>query len=209
MSLIKFLVRLIASVIPVFVTPHFFLHTSNLRRYLVTGFYKSQFRKWGKLSSIDLPIRISGASAIEIGANCVLGKHGILTVFNIQNDGLVISIGNNVNIGVGYHISAINSIEIGDDVLMGNYITIVDNSHGNSSDPNSRNISPYQREIFSKGKVKIHNSVWIGDKVTICPGVEIGENSIVGANSVVTKDVPPNAVVGGIPAKVVSVIASK
>ena len=63
-----------------------------------------------------------------------------------------------------------------------------------------------QHRIFAPGNhqpIVIHNNVWIGDSALICKGVTIGENSIVGAWSVVTKDVPPNVVVAGNPAKVV------
>lgn len=66
---------------------------------------------------------------------------------------------------------------------------------------------PYQypqleRQLVSKGEVVIGNNVWIGDKAAILAGVHIGDGAIIGANSVVAKDVPANCVVGGIPAKV-------
>ena len=51
--------------------------------------------------------------------------------------------------------------------------------------------------------VKICDKVWLGARVTVCPGVTIGEGAIVGAGAVVTKDVPPRTVVAGVPAKVV------
>ena len=63
----------------------------------------------------------------------------------------------------------------------------------------------FSKELLSKksGDVIINDFVWIGANVFICPGVTIGENSIVGANSVVTKDIPPYSIVGGVPAKLI------
>ena len=51
--------------------------------------------------------------------------------------------------------------------------------------------------------VRICDKVWLGARVTICPGVTIGEGAIVGAGAVVTKDVPPRTVVAGVPAKII------
>jgi acetyltransferase-like isoleucine patch superfamily enzyme len=62
---------------------------------------------------------------------------------------------------------------------------------------------PTERKVISKGAVIIGENVWIGDKVTILPGVEIGNGVVIGANSVVTKDIPSYCVVGGNPAKVI------
>ena len=68
----------------------------------------------------------------------------------------------------------------------------------------------YERHTkYIYGKVLIKKNAWIGMGVTICPGVTIGENAVVGAGAVVTKDVPDNAVVGGVPAKVIKILDSK
>ena len=62
---------------------------------------------------------------------------------------------------------------------------------------------PKERDIYSKGIVTIHDNVWVGDKATILPGVEIGYGAIIGANSVVTKNVPEKSIVAGNPAKII------
>ena len=59
------------------------------------------------------------------------------------------------------------------------------------------------RILKSKGRITIQDNVWIGDNAVILSGVTIGEGAIVGANSVVTKDVPPFTVVGGVPARII------
>ena len=112
------------------------------------------------------------------------------------------SIGNNCSFGAYNHITCVNCISIGDNCLTGKYVTITDNSHGNT-DMESLAMSPKDRPVVSKGGVNIGKNVWIGDKATILPGVTIGDGVVVGANSVVTRDVPANCVVAGIPAKVV------
>ena len=79
---------------------------------------------------------------------------------------------------------------------------IGDNAHGGLSWEEA-GVAPLDRQLYSKGAIHIGNNVWIGDKATVLGGITIGDNVIVGANSVVTHDVPSNCVVAGIPAKIV------
>ena len=67
-------------------------------------------------------------------------------------------------------------------------------------------MAPEDRPLISKGPVVIKNNVWVGEGVAILAGVTIGENSIISTNAVVTKSVPPNVVVGGVPAKIIKYI---
>jgi acetyltransferase-like isoleucine patch superfamily enzyme len=67
-------------------------------------------------------------------------------------------------------------------------------------------LPPMSRPLVSKGAVIIKDNVWIGEGVAIMPGVTIGENSIIATNAVVTKDIPPNCVAAGVPAKVIKII---
>lgn len=119
-----------------------------------------------------------------------------------------ISIGSHCSIGAHNHITATNRIVIGDGFLSGKWVTITDNSHGNYDVNNPDDIEQWQtvipnhRPTVSKGPVIIGQNVWVGDKATILPGVTIGDGAVIGANSVVTKDVPPYSIVGGNPAKV-------
>lgn len=112
-----------------------------------------------------------------------------------------IVIGDNVSINTDCHIGCINKIIIGDYVLMASKIYISDHSHGEIN-LETIDIPPVARKLYSKGPVIISNNVWIGENVAILPGVTIGESAIVGANSVVTKDVPARAIVAGNPAKI-------
>ena len=66
---------------------------------------------------------------------------------------------------------------------------------------------PEDQPLYSKGVVTIGNNVWIADKVTILSGVTIGDNSMIGANAVVTHDIPSGVIAAGVPARVIRQIS--
>lgn len=108
-------------------------------------------------------------------------------------------IGKNVFIGEDLIISDNihdKKVIIGDRVSIGPRVTLV-----TSSAPNQSKIRPYVKVV--DGTVKIENDAWIGAGVIILPNVTIGEGAVVGAGSVVTKDVSPYTVVAGSPVKVI------
>jgi acetyltransferase-like isoleucine patch superfamily enzyme len=112
-------------------------------------------------------------------------------------------IGDDVVFNCDCHIGCINKVVIGNNVLLASRIYISDHSHGEVN-KDALKLPPNQRSLFSKGPVVIEDNVWIGEGVCILPGVTVGRNSIIGANAVVTKTVPPNSVVAGIPARVIN-----
>jgi acetyltransferase-like isoleucine patch superfamily enzyme len=149
---------------------------------------------------------VVGKQYISIGAKTRVGKHIQLTAWDYNNGEQFtpeITIGSNCQIGSYNHITSINRVIIGDGVLTGKFVTITDNSHGNPALDIYSDISPIKRPAYSKGAVVIGNNVWIGDKATILGNVKIGDGCIVGANAVVTKDVPPYSIVGGNPARII------
>lgn len=170
--------------------------------YWVSHFFKKSGTKWLISPFADL----RGAKYISMGNDIIFGKHCYLTAwdsFSAHNGNQTftpsISIGNNCHFGAFNHISASNRIEIGDGFLSGKWVSIVDNSHGKPG--LNTDISPNKREVFSKGPIIIGKNVWIGDKATILSNVNIGDGSIIGANSVVTKDIPPNSIWIGNPGR--------
>lgn len=151
------------------------------------------------------PQNFLGNKYISLGKNCFFGKNCIVSAWDKHNNqkfAPTIQIGNNCEFGEYNHITATNAIVIGNELLTGRWVTITDNSHGNT-DIDSLKQRPIERQIISKGPVRIGNNVWIGDKATILPNVTIGDGAVIAANAVVTKDVPAYSVAAGNPAKIV------
>ena len=103
-----------------------------------------------------------------------------------------IHFGKNVFLNTGCSFQDRGGITIGDGALIGMNVTIATLNHGFSKET---------RNTTYSSPVVIGNNVWIGSNVTIIPGVTIGDNSVIAAGAVVTKDVPKNVVVAGVPAK--------
>lgn len=116
-----------------------------------------------------------------------------------------IEIGDNVVFNSDVHIGCINYIYIGNNVLGASRIYITDHHHGDTTEAMFK-IAPRDRPLISKGPVIIKDNVWIGEGAAIMPGVTIGENCIIATNSVVTKDMPANSVVAGVPARVIKTV---
>lgn len=114
------------------------------------------------------------------------------------SSGGVIRIGKRVTLRRFITLHAYERIEIGDDSRIGEMVTIRDHNHFSELED-----APGEAKGFEAAPVIIGNNVWVGVKVTIMPGVSIGDNAIIGANAVVTKDVPANAIAAGVPAKVI------
>lgn len=178
--------------------------------FLYTFLIKHSFKCFGRKTIIRPQVDlIIGKRFIEVGDNTIIGRHIQLTAWETNNGRTYvpsIKIGSSCQLGSYNHITAVNRIEIGNGVLTGKFVTISDNSHGEPGNIDEAEISPIKRPAFSKGAVIIENNVWIGDKATILSNVRVGEGSIIGANSVVTKDIPPYSIVGGSPAKIIKKI---
>lgn len=178
---------------------------NSLKRYIYSKIIAKKFHKVGIKFRIDPYIQIKGAKYINI-RDCFTAGAGMrleaIDYYRGQRFEPQIVIGNNFSASEYCHIGAIDSIKIGNDVLMGSKVYITDHQHGTTSFQDLK-ISPYERKLSSKGSVNIGDSVWIGDGVVIMPGVTIGSHSVLGANSVVTKDIPPYSVAVGAPAKVI------
>lgn len=162
-------------------------------------FYGSKFKKFGIKSTILFPLNINGIENISIGNNVSVAYKTWLAA--VPHDGkrkCELIIGDGANIGNFNHIYATNSIIIGNNVLTADKVYISDNLHGYED----INIPIIQQPIKQIGAVTIGDGTWIGENACII-GVKIGKNCVVGANSVVTKDVPDYCVVVGIPAKVI------
>lgn len=193
-----------------------FHNTWNLyKKRLYSIWVRNEFKSIGEKCLFSKFSLLEGGKFIEIGSFSTFGESMVLTAwksylyrdcnsisFVQQNFSPCIKIGNHCIFGDYNHLTAINKIEIEDGVLTGRWVTISDNAHGDF-EKHEIQIPPAQRRIVSKKGVHICKNVWIGDKVTILAGVTIGESAVIGANSVVTKDVPAYSIVAGCPAHVV------
>ena len=180
------------------------------RNILYTLWIRNFIGHVGMHSMLSKPCSLQGGGQknIRIGDYTNIQSYSVLgcwSIYGSQHFNPSISIGNHCSIGEYNHITACNKITIGDGLLTGRFVYIGDNAHGEFKKENAQ-IPPKDRSLCSKGEIVIGNNVWIGDKVTILGGVHIGDNVIIAANAVVTKDVLSNSVVAGVPAKVIKTI---
>ena len=178
-------------------------------KYIVHGFklelLKSQFKRFGAKSDYANHVLFKGRSCISLGNNSYIDDFSVISAWTDYRGTTFypqIIIGNNCRIGSFNHITAINKIVLGDDLLTGKWVTITDNSHGKLT-KDQLCTPPALRPLFSKGEIVIGKNVWICDKATITAGVTIGNGCIIAANAVVTKSIPPYSLAAGNPAKVV------
>lgn len=132
-------------------------------------------------------------SFVELEDYVYLGRYSI-----VSSKYGKIKLGAACNIGAYSRIATQGYIEIGKSTLIASYVYIGGGNHGMEADQ-----AIMEQEMELKGGVTIGNNCWIGTKSTVVDGVKIGNNVIVGAHSLVREDIPDNAVVAGIPAKII------
>lgn len=174
--------------------------------YFYSGWISKQFKKVGKSPNMFYNIDLVGGKYISIGDNFTSGKRFRLNAYDrFKNNTYTpeIIFGNNININDDCHIGCIERIHIGNNVLIAGKVFISDHLHGNT-DFQSLKIPPSLRNLTTKGGVFIEDDVWIGENVAILPGVRIGKGAVIGANSVVTKDISAYSVAVGAPARCIT-----
>jgi len=142
---------------------------------------------------------------MKLGLGLTTGRHVRLDAFPINPDRNVLIIGNNVQLNDSVHIGAVELVVIGDNSLIASRVFITDHSHGVYDQPDvgsSPDVKPVDRPIVAK-PVCIGRNVWLGEQVCILPGVNIGDGAIIGANSVVTRNIPARTIAAGNPAYVI------
>jgi len=187
----------------------YFFNCINEIYQLFYSFYRRQsFKTKNNTFWVGTDLNILGGNFISVGNATKIGKHCVIHAYNKWNNSFFtpsISIGNKSIIGEYNHISAINSIFIGDGFLSGRRVTISDNNHG-IINKNNLSIPPINRDLFSNGPIIIGKNVWVGENVCILGNVKIGDGAIIGAGAIVTSDIPPFSVAVGVPAKVIKTI---
>ena len=171
-----------------------------------------RLKRCGKGTFFESFFNIEGAGFISLGSH-VRAKPRLhiaaISRHNNKSYSPEIVIGNDVSINYDVHIASINKIVIGDGTLIASKVFITDHMHGQADSKEALELPPSSRPLHSKGPVIIENNVWVGEGCCILPGVRIGRNSIIGANAVVTKDVPAYSVVGGVPAEIIRNVEEK
>jgi len=151
------------------------------------------------------PFHCRGKSRLQFAEGFTIGHHCRFDLLGEEGDNSKkLVIGKNCKLGDNVHIVANEKVIIGDNCLMASKIFISDTNHGDYSKvttDSSPDIPPDDRPLYMK-PVSIGNNVWIGENVCILLGVKIGDGCIIGANSVVNRDVPDNCIVAGSPARV-------
>jgi acetyltransferase-like isoleucine patch superfamily enzyme len=178
----------------------------SVRNRIYTGYLRKRFKHLGKSIFIYPSYNLIGLNFVNIGNNNIIERDVQLTAWKLESaNNPEIIIGNNCLIRRGTNITAVNRIQIGNDLLTGTNVLITDNSHGNT-DYQSLNIPTGKRPIISKGETIIGNNVWLGNNVCVMSGVTIGDCAVVGANSIVTHDIPAYSVACGSPAKIIKTL---
>jgi acetyltransferase-like isoleucine patch superfamily enzyme len=186
-----------------------------LARYGVWGIIYLTFCKiisifiFSNARLIRLPTDIRNKRYMKIGHGFTLGRNCRIEVesshWKSGGEKICLVIGKNVRINDYCHITSGESVVIEDDVLIASRVYISDLSHGaygRGAVHNSPLIPPNDRPFISY-PVHIQRYVWLGEGVCVLPGVTIGEGTVVGANSVVSRSLPSYAIAVGIPAKVI------
>lgn len=155
--------------------------------------------------TIHLSTRLNNSSSVDEIRACLSEITGyqienstvVFTPFH-TNYGRNITLGKNVFINHGCSFLDLGGITIEDDAMIGPGVKITSEDHP---------VEVARRKTLVPGEVVIRKNAWIGAGATILPGVTIGENSVVAAGAVVIKDVPPNTVVAGVPARMIKTIS--
>lgn len=144
-------------------------------------------------TQFDGGVETGGRVRLELGEHCRMGRG----VYLETCEGGSIHLGPNVRINSGTFIVSYAEVRIGRDCLLGEYVSIRDADHGFAT------TRPIREQPHTARPIRIGDGAWIARGAVVLKGVTIGEGAIVAANSVVTRDVPPLAIVAGAPAHVI------
>jgi len=163
------------------------------------AFYRPAFGTIGTRSRIIRPLKMRNMENIFVGDRVTIASHTwLFTSPALKDRTPKLVIGDGCEIGNFNHITCVNAVTLGEKVLTADRVHISDNGHC-YDDPS---IPILDQPVISKGSVEIGKGTWIGENVNVL-SCKIGRNCVVGANSVVTKDVPDFCIVAGVPGKVI------
>lgn len=162
-----------------------------LRTYYLAGLRSRCSGRIPASTQFDGPVELLGTGRLVLGEYCRLGR-GV--VFETQGNGEIV-IGSNVRINAGTIVVSHGKVTIGDDTLIGEYVSIRDANHGTRADGGLMRLQEHTISPVSIGR-----DVWIGRGACLLKGVAIDSGAVIGANSVVIQSVAQNVIVAGNPA---------
>ncbi len=157
--------------------------------------------RFGKMVQLEDSVYLSalGKSPLTLGNNVKIGAFSRLIISTSFNDiGNSIKIGDNVGLGEFAYLGGAGGLEIGANCIIGQYLSCHPENHHFVD-----TTKLIRHQGVSRKGIKIGENCWIGAKVTVLDGVEIGANCVIAAGAVVTKSMPANVVIGGVPARVI------
>jgi acetyltransferase-like isoleucine patch superfamily enzyme len=172
---------------------------NNLHASLFALLFARRFRRYGRRTRLVLPLGIEGIDNISLGDEVYVGYRTLLAaVPHTGSPTCSLEIGSGTNLGAFNHIYATRSVVIGANVLTANGVYISDNVH--SYEDVTKPIK--QQGVRQLADTAIGDGSWLGHNVCVF-GARVGRNCVIGANSVVTRDVPDHCVAVGAPARIV------
>ena len=163
--------------------------------------WRRKLKYFGVGAMIARPHHFWGEKYISIGDHVAIWRYSRVDALGNGPDFEGIEIGEGCKIQPFVHIAAVEKVTLGKGVLIASHVYITDHDHDFSD--------PYDPPIWNKRVVSaptcIEDYVWLGEGVMVLKGVTIGERSIIGAGSIVTKDIPSFSIAVGTPARVIQV----
>lgn len=153
---------------------------------------KVKANQCGWLPRLRGNVRIFNKGKLKVGDHLSVSSKPVPVSITVNTEA-ELKIGNNVFINYGVDIGCTSSVIIGNNVKIGPFTNIIDS--------NFHQIQPNEK-IF-QNPITISDNVWIGRQCIILPGVRVGKNSVIASGSVVTKDIPDNVLVAGVPARII------
>lgn len=172
-----------------------------LRKRLLWPWFRWRFAEFGEGSFVGRGCDITNARAIAIGRNVQIQRSARIEAHDLHDGAVRIRVGDGSIIAPYVHIGAVESVTIGRNCGIAPFTWITDHDH-DTSDPMQPVVT--QRRVIAAPTV-IEDGVYIGERVAILRGVRVGTCSVIGTNSVVTRDVPPYSIAVGIPARVIKI----
>lgn len=133
-----------------------------------------------------------------LGKHIMIHRYASFKFYDVSGSEQLLKIGDNVQIGFFVSFDVAGRISIGENTMIASKVTFLTENHGIDL---TKGI--YDRQPLRAGNVTIGKNCWIGENVIVLPGASVGDNSIVGAGAVVTKDIPSNSIAVGNPARVI------